>query len=64
MTIEISSRMVASAALIGMGLNLFGGFYLAYDLFCGKRGPLRTLARTVGYVALFFFGYVVLIGLG
>jgi hypothetical protein len=32
MTFEITNRMVASVALIWIGLDLFGGFCLAYDL--------------------------------
>lgn len=46
-----------------MGLNALGGCYLAYDLLGGKRGPLRTIARTAGYVALFLIGYVLVLGL-
>ena len=40
-----------------------GGCYLAYDLLGGKRGPLRPIARATGYVALFFIGYVLVLGL-
>lgn len=63
MPIHVAQRVVAEAALAGMGLDLIGGFYLAYDLLGGKHGPLRTLARTAGYIALFFIGYFVLLGL-
>jgi hypothetical protein len=35
--------------------------YLAYDLLGGKRGPLRTIARVTGYVALCFIGYVLVV---
>jgi hypothetical protein len=63
MSTYLTPRFVAEISLIGMGLDLFGGFYLAYDLLGGKHGPLRTLARTAGYIMLFFIGYVVLLGL-
>src|ERR1700724_2874891 len=46
-----------------MGLEALGGCYLAYDLLGGKRGPLRTIARATGYAALFFIGYVLVVGL-
>jgi hypothetical protein len=46
-----------------MGLGTLGGCYLAYDLLGGKRGPLRTIARVTGYVALCFIGYVLVVGL-
>jgi hypothetical protein len=36
---------------------------LAYDLLGGKRGPLRTIARVTGYVALCFIGYVLVVRL-
>ena len=36
---------------------------MAYDLLGGQRGPLRTIARVTGYVALFFIGYVLVLGL-
>ena len=39
-----------------MGLDALGRCYLAYDLLGGKRGPLRTIARATGYVALFSSG--------
>lgn len=57
------TRYLAELALAGMGLDLLGGCYLAYDLLDGNRGPLRALVRTVGYVSLFFLGSVVLLGL-
>src|ERR1700732_5479812 len=46
-----------------MGLDALGGCYLASDLLGGKQGPLRTIARATGYVALFFIGYVLVVGL-
>jgi hypothetical protein len=58
-----TDQFIAELSLVGMGLNALGGCYLAYDLFGGKRGPLRTIARAAGYVALFFIGYVLVLGL-
>jgi len=45
-----------------MGLDVLGGCYLAYDLLGGKLGPLRTIARAAGYLALFLIGYVAVLG--
>ena len=64
MPIALSQQTVAEISLLGMGLDLLGGCYLAYDLLGGRHGPLRTIARAAGYIALFFAGYVLLIGLG
>jgi hypothetical protein len=50
-------RALAAISLTGVLLDLLGGLYLAYDLLGGKRGPLRTLTRTVTYSALFAVGY-------
>ncbi len=57
----VDHHTIAAIALSGTALNLLGGLYLAYDLFGGKHGPLRTLTRAVTYGVLFFFGYVVLL---
>ncbi|HEX3704192.1 MAG TPA: hypothetical protein VHU82_12745 [Vicinamibacterales bacterium] len=56
---SVDHRTVAAIALSGTALNLLGGLYLAYDLFGGKHGPLRTLTRAVTYGVLFFLGYAV-----
>jgi hypothetical protein len=56
-------QLVAELTLLGMGLDVLGGCYLAYDLLGGKRGPLRTMARAIGYMALFFIGYAIVLGL-
>jgi hypothetical protein len=37
--------------------------YLAYDLFGGQHGPLRTLTRAVTYGLMFFLGYLALLPL-
>ena len=59
----ITHRLVAELSLAGMGLDVLGGCYLAYDLLGGKRGPLRTIAQATGYIAVFFTGYNILVGL-
>jgi hypothetical protein len=51
--IPLTQQLVAEVTLVGMGFDVLGGCYLAYDLLGGKRGPLRTIARTAGYVACF-----------
>ena len=60
--IPLTQRLVAEVTLAGMGLDVLGGCYLAYDLLGGKHGPLRTIARSAGYVALFFVGYYIVLG--
>ena len=40
-------QVIALFALIGMGLDLLGGLFLAYDLFGRRGGPLRTLLRAI-----------------
>jgi hypothetical protein len=57
--LTVDRHTLAAIALTGTALNLLGGLYLAYDLFGGKHGPLRTLTRAVTYGVLFFLGYVV-----
>ena len=59
----MAPETIAKLSLSGMGLDVLGGCYLAYDLLGGKRGPLRTIARAIGYVAVFFVGYAVVLGL-
>ena len=54
----VDHHTIAAIALTGTALNLLGGLYLAYDLFGGKHGPLRTLTRAATYGVLFFLGYV------
>ena len=55
----VDRHTIAAIALTGTALNLLGGLYLAYDLFGGQHGPLRTLTRAATYGVLFFLGYVV-----
>ena len=63
MAAGLTPQLIAEASLLGMGFDLLGGCYLAYDLLGGRRGPLRTMARIAGYVTLFFTGYIILLGL-
>jgi hypothetical protein len=63
-SLTVDHRTLAAIALSGTALNLLGGLYLAYDLFGGKHGPLRTLTRAVTYGVLFFLGYVVFLPVG
>jgi len=60
---HLTVKVLAEISLLGMGLDVLGGCYLAYDLLGGKRGPLRTMARAAGYQTLFFTGYVIVLGL-
>jgi hypothetical protein len=62
--LRFEHHTVAAIALAGTALNLLGGLYLAYDLFGGKHGGLRTLTRAVSYGVLFFIGYVVVLPVG
>src|ERR1700730_6348967 len=59
--LTVDHHTIAAISLTGTALNLLGGLYLAYDLFGGKHGPLRTLTRAVTYGVLFFLGYVILL---
>jgi hypothetical protein len=58
-----SHQLIAKLSLAGMGFDALGGCYLAYDLLGGKLGPLRTLMRAIGYMALFLIGYAMVLGL-
>jgi hypothetical protein len=71
----VSGRhLLAWLGVTGVAFDLLGGLYLAYDLFGGQRGSLRTITRagsyalvfTVCYTAGLFvpFGPIVGIGLG
>jgi len=57
--LTVDHHTIAAISLTGTALNLLGGLYLAYDLFGGQHGPLRTLTRAATYGVLFFLGYVV-----
>jgi hypothetical protein len=58
----IDHHAVAAVSLTGIGLDVLGGLYLAYDLLGGQYGPLRLLTRMVTYSIVFGLGYG--IGLG
>jgi hypothetical protein len=58
----LTRELIAELNLLGMGADALGGCYLAYDLLGGKHGPLREIARTAGYIALFFLGYTAVLG--
>jgi uncharacterized membrane protein len=54
---------VAAVSIAGIGLDLIGSLYLAYDLLGGKHGPLRLLTRAVTYSMIFGIGYGLGLGL-
>src|SRR5512140_1244027 len=54
---------VAIVSLSGIGLDVLGGLYLAYDLLGGQHGPLRLLTRMVTYSIVFGVGYGLGLGL-
>jgi hypothetical protein len=53
----IDKHTLALVSIVGSSLDVLGALYLAYDLFGGEHGPLRTLTRGVTYGALFGGGY-------
>src|SRR5215813_5564584 len=60
----IDHHIVAIAGLGGVLCELLGGLYLAYDLFGGPNGPLRTLTEVITYMVAGLFvsigSYIVL----
>ncbi len=54
---------IAKMSLAGIGLDVLGGLYLAYDLLGGQHGPLRLLTRAVTYSIVFGAGYGLGLGL-
>jgi hypothetical protein len=54
---------IAEVSLAGIGLDVLGGLYLAYDLLGGQHGPLRLLTRAVTYSIVFGIGYGLGLGL-
>lgn len=56
-------RTVAAVSAAGIGLDVLGGLYLAYDLLGGQHGPLRLLTRLVTYSIVFGIGYGLGLGL-
>jgi len=53
----IDRHTLALVSIVGSSLDVLGTLYLAYDLFGGEHGPLRTLTRGVTYGVLFGVGY-------
>jgi hypothetical protein len=43
----LDQRAIYVISLAGVALDALGGIYLAYDLFGGERGTLRTLTKAV-----------------
>jgi hypothetical protein len=39
--VEIDRHAVAAISVSGIGLDVLGGLYLAYDLLVGQYGPMR-----------------------
>jgi hypothetical protein len=60
---SMDHHLVAAFSLTGIGLDVLGGLYLAYDLLGGQHGPLRLLTRMVTYSIVFGIGYGVGLGL-
>ncbi len=56
-TLTIDHHTVAAISITGIGLDVLGGLYLAYDLLGGQHGPLRLLTRMVTYSIVFGIGY-------
>ena len=59
---SIDKHTLAIVSITGSSLDVLGTLYLAYDLFGGEHGPLRTLTRGVTYGALFGGGYGLALG--
>jgi hypothetical protein len=49
--------LIPVLSLTGVILDALGGLYLAYDLFGGKNGPLRTITKSVSYGQMFGSAY-------
>ena len=45
--------LIPILSLTGVILDALGGLYLAYDLLGGKKGPLRTVTKSISYGVLF-----------
>ena len=55
----MSQRFLAAVSLTGLGFDLFGGLYLAYDLLGGARGPLGIVTRAATYGLVFTIGLTI-----
>src|SRR5215469_7538427 len=49
--------LIPILSLTGVILDALGGLYLAYELFGGKKGPLRTITKSVTYGIMFGSAY-------
>jgi hypothetical protein len=58
----IDRHTLALVSIVGSSLDVLGTLYLAYDLFGGEHGPLRTLTRGVTYGVLFGAGFGLALG--
>src|SRR5579864_4798477 len=58
----IDRHTLALVSIVGSSLDVLGTLYLAYDLFGGEHGPLRTLTRGVTYGVLFGAGLGLALG--
>ena len=54
--------LIPILSLAGVILDALGGLYLAYDLLGGKRGPLRTVTKSISYGVLFGTAYALPLG--
>ncbi len=54
--------LIPVLSLTGVILDALGGLYLAYDLFGGKHGPLRTITKSASYGVLFGCAYGAALG--
>jgi hypothetical protein len=50
-------------SLAGVILDALGGLYLGYDLLGGKKGPLRTVTKSVSYAVIFGSAYALPLGM-
>ncbi len=55
--------LIPVLSLTGVMLDALGGLYLAYELFGGKHGPLRTITKSASYGVLFGSAYGLALGL-
>jgi hypothetical protein len=58
----LDQRGIYIVSLAGVALDALGGLYLAYDLFGGERGTLRTLTKACTYGVLVGLGFGVPLG--
>jgi len=54
--------LIPVLSLTGVILDALGGLYLAYELFGGKNGPLRTITKSASYGVLFGSAYGLALG--